>query len=192
MDFFVYSRDAADSAALRGDGGLLEQHWSYMDGFAGSMIARGPTLATDRETPTGSLHVLGLPSVAAAVEFVEREPNNRAGVYAEHFVWRFANLLGRTMWEFGRAPDEPTYLIIARPQRGPKPVPLQAISADVRERLLLYGALSALDDDAETGAAVVMQAPQTETVHALLERGQLGLGVFGEIEIHDWEPGGRR
>jgi uncharacterized protein YciI len=99
LDVFVYSRDAAGTAALRDDDELLEEHWSYMDGFAESMIARGPTLGTDRETATGSLHVLGLPSVDAAHEFVAREPNNRAGVYAEHSVWRFENLLGRTMWE---------------------------------------------------------------------------------------------
>ena len=45
LDFFVYSRDAAGTAALRDDDQLLEKHWSYMDGFAESMIARGPTLA---------------------------------------------------------------------------------------------------------------------------------------------------
>ncbi|MGH9029849.1 MAG: YciI family protein, partial [Acidimicrobiales bacterium] len=64
-DFFVYSRDAVGSGALRDDDELLERRWSYMDGFAESMIARGPTLGNDRETATGSLHVLGLPSVDA-------------------------------------------------------------------------------------------------------------------------------
>jgi len=91
VDFFVYSRDAADSSALRDDDALLEEHWSYMDGFAESMIARGPTLDADRETATGSLHVLGLPGVDAAHEFVAREPNHRAGVYAEHSIWGFEN-----------------------------------------------------------------------------------------------------
>ena len=71
------------------------------------MIARGPTFATDRETVTGSRHILGLRSVDAAHEFVAREPNNRAGVYAEHLVWRLENLLGRTMWELVGAADEP-------------------------------------------------------------------------------------
>ena len=117
-DFFVYSRDAAGTAALRDDDALLEEHWSYMDGFAESMIARGPTLGTERETATGSLHVLGLPSVDAAHEFVAREPNHRAGIYAEHSVWHFENLLGRTMWEFSGAADEPRFLILARSRRG--------------------------------------------------------------------------
>ena len=116
MDFFVYSRDAAGTT-LRGDRELLEEHWSYMGGFAESMIARGPTLAADRETATGSLHVLGLPSVDAAREFVAGDPNNRAGVYADHVIWRFENLLGRTMWEFSSVADEPRFEIIARSDR---------------------------------------------------------------------------
>jgi uncharacterized protein len=107
MVFLVYSRDAPGTEALRDDGELLEEHWSYMDGFADAMIARGPTLAPDRQTATGSLHVLDLPSLAAATEFAEREPNNRAGVYAEHRIWAFQDLLGRTMWEL---PARPTSL----------------------------------------------------------------------------------
>ena len=198
LDFFVYSRDAAGTAALRDDDQLLEEHWSYMDGFAESMIARGPTLGTDRETATGSLHVLGLPSVDAAHEFVAREPNNRAGIYAEHSVWRFENLLGRTMWEFSGAADEPRFLIIARPRRGQltgpsgRPVPPGSLSAELRERLILYGALTRLDDDAPAGVALAVQARERDTVEALLEQGRVGLDAFPDLEIHDWAFGGRR
>jgi uncharacterized protein len=194
-DFFVYSRDAAGAAALRDDDELLEAHWSYMDGFAESMIARGPTLAPDLETATGSLHVLGLPSVDAAQEFVAREPNNRAGVYAEHSVWRFENLLGRTMWEFSGAADEPRFLIIARPRRGQttgRPVPPESLAAELRERLILYGALTALHDAGPGGVALAVQAPEREAVAALLDEGRVGLDVFPDIEIHDWQFGGRR
>ncbi len=106
MDFFVYSRDALGTAGLRDDLTLLEEHWSYMDRFAASMIARGPTLDTDRETATGSLHILALPSVDAVREFVTAEPNNCAGVYGEHLICRFENLLGRSMWEFSGQPAE--------------------------------------------------------------------------------------
>jgi uncharacterized protein len=198
LDFFVYSRDAAGTAALRDDRQLLEEHWSYMDGFAESMIARGPTLGTDRETATGSLHVLGLPSVDAAHEFVAREPNNRAGVYAEHSVWRFENLLGRTMWEFSGAPDEPRFLVIARSRRGPttgksgRPVPPERLSAELRQRLILYGALTTLHDAGLVGIALAVQAPEREAVDPLLEEGRVGLEVFPDVEVHDWEFGGRR
>ena len=194
----MYSRDAPGTAALRDDEELLEEHWSYMDEFAESMIARGPTLGPDRETATGSLHVLGLPSADAAHEFVAHEPNNRAGVYAEHLAWRFENLLGRTMWEFAGASDEPKFLIIAPPDRGrstgtsPKPAPPESLTAELRERLILYGPLTELDDAMQVGIAIAVQAPDRAAVDVLLESGRVGLDVFPNVEIHDWEFGGRR
>jgi uncharacterized protein YciI len=196
LDVFVYSRDAAGSGRLREDDDLLEEHWSYMDAFAESMIARGPTFASDRETVTGSLHILGLPSVEAAHEFVACEPNNRAGVYGEHSVWRFENLLGRTMWEFLRAADEPMFLIIARSHRGQsaeigRPVPAESLSAGLRERLIVYGALTTLADGEPIGVALAIQARDRETVDAVLVE-EKTLGAYRYIEVHDWEFGGRR
>ena len=180
IDFFVYSRDAPGTAALRGDEALLEQHWSYMDRFAESMIARGPTLRADRETATGSLHILGLPSVEAAREFVAREPNNRRGIYAEHTIWRFENLLGRTMWEFAGATDEPKLLVVARSPCRPVPP-----CAEVRDRLILYGALSTLDEAEPVGVALAVQARDREAADPLL-------AAFPDVEEHCWEFGGRR
>jgi hypothetical protein len=169
-----------------------------MDAFAESMIARGPTLAADRETATGSVHVLGLPSVDAAHEFVAREPNNRAGVYADHVIWRFENLLGRTMWAFSGAADEPRFLIIAlldrdeSAGRSSSPVPEESLPPELRERLILYGALSTLDDGEPAGVALAVQAPDRDAVAALLDDERTSFDVFQDVEIHDWEFGGRR
>jgi hypothetical protein len=198
LDFLVYSRDAAGAGVLRDDEQLLEEHWSYMGGFTRSMIARGPTLGADRATATGSLHVLGLPSVDAVHEFVAREPNNRAGVYAEHQVWRFENMLGRTMWEFSGTADLPRFLIIARSYPGETtdasrtPVPPDRLSAELREQLILYGALTTLDDGELVGLALAVQARDKATLDELVDKGRVGLDAFAEIEIHDWEFGGRR
>ena len=194
----MYSRDASGTEALRDDDELLEEHWSYMDRFAASMIARGPTFGTDRATVTGSLHVVGLPSVDAVHQFVAREPNNRAGVYAEHSVWQFENLLGRTMWEFPGASDEPKFMIIARSHGGSEtatrcqPVPLESLSTKLREQLIVYGALGTLDDATLVGIAVAVQAQDRQAVETLLEQGRARVTAFPSIEIHDWEFGGRR
>ena len=169
-----------------------------MDQFAASMIARGPTFGGDRAMVTGSLHVVGLPSVDAVHEFVAREPNNRAGVYAEHSVWRFENLLGRTMWEFTGASDEPKFLIIASSDGGSetaarwRPVPLERLSADLRERLIVYGALATLDDAEPVGVAIAVRARDEQAVETLLEQGRARLTAFPSVEIHHWEFGGRR
>src|SRR5262249_35921649 len=138
---------------------------------------------------TGSLHVLGLPDVEAAREFVAREPNNRAGVYGEHLVWRFENLLGRTMWEFPGSADEPRFLVVARSQR--RPPPPEGLPAALRERLILYGALSTPGSEEAVGAALAVQAESRHAVAALLEDAGFGDGA-PDLEIHDWEFGGRR
>jgi hypothetical protein len=189
LDFFVYSRDAAGTDALRGDADLLEKHWSYMDAFADSMVARGPTFGADRETVTGSLHVLGLPDLDAVDEFVAQEPNNRAGVYGEHLVWRFDNLLGRTMWEFPHTADEPRFLVIARSER--RPPPPTSLAAALRERLILYGGLRTPDDAEPVGVALAVQAQNRQAVAGLVEEAGIGDGTR-EVEIHDWTFGGRR
>jgi uncharacterized protein len=188
VDFFVYSRDAADAAALREDPELLEEHWAYMDAFADSMIARGPTLDADRENATGSLHVLGLSGVTAVREFVAAEPNNRAGLYREHELWRFENLLGRSMWEFSSRVVEPRFLIVGCSQSAP-PVSPEALPAELRERLILYGVLGKLDDGEPAGVALAVQARDRGAAVALAEN---ALRVSAGVEIHDWEFGGRR
>jgi uncharacterized protein len=84
MEFFCYHRDRPGSMALREE--LLEKHWSYMDRYAAQMIARGPTLAGDGDTPTGSVHIVDLPGPAAARAF--EEPSHQAGVYRDVLLRR--------------------------------------------------------------------------------------------------------
>jgi uncharacterized protein len=146
-----------------------------MDRFADGMIARGPTLAPDRETWTGSLHILDLPGPAAAREFVAREPYNRAGLFEEHLIRRFDNRLGRTMWEFAGGSGQPRFLVIADSL---------AKAAVPPERLIVYGELLTLDDATPAGVALALEAPTRQAVETLLGRAR--------AEIHAWEFGGRR
>ncbi|MFD3375099.1 MULTISPECIES: YciI family protein [unclassified Streptomyces] len=117
MEFFCYHRDRPGSLPLRER--LGEEHWSYMDGYAAQLIARGPTFADDGETPTGSVHIVGLPDPAAARAFAFDEPTYQAGAYRDVLLRRWRNLLGRTMWEFpgGRTGGD-RYLVLGL---GPDP-----------------------------------------------------------------------
>jgi uncharacterized protein YciI len=110
VEFFCYHRDRPGSMTLREE--LLEEHWSYMDRYTAEMIARGPTLAGD--TPTGSVHIVGLPDPAAARAFAFDEPGYQAGVYRDVLLRRWRNLLGRTMWDFpGGRTGGNRYLVLA-------------------------------------------------------------------------------
>jgi hypothetical protein len=167
-----------------------------MDRFADGMIARGPTLAADRETWTGSVHVVDLPSAEAAREFVEREPYNRAGLFEHHVVRRFKNLLGRTMWESPEGSADPRFFVIAhvRAEAGEHAFagPLSGFTALPRERLIVHGELLTPDDARPAGVALALQAPTRDAADALLRGGQAGLDEHFDVQILDWEFGGRR
>lgn len=182
MEFFVYHRDRPGSEKLRTE--LLEEHWSYMDRYATEMIARGPTLS-DGDTPTGSVHIVDLPDPAAARAFAFDEPGYQAGAYRDVLLRRWHNMLGRTMWDFpGGRTGGNRYLVLGLGT--PQAADLAAVPPDSDE-LIAYGPL--LSDDGTTwlGTAALVRAPSADTARAVLivER-------YADIEVHNWQFGGRR
>jgi hypothetical protein len=180
MEFFCYHRDRPGSLALREE--MLERHWSYMDGYATEMIARGPTFA-DGETPTGSVHVLDLPDPATARAFAFDEPNYQAGVYRDVLLRRWRNLLGRTMRDFagGRSGGN-RYLVLGLGT---------GAGADLeppadREELIAYGPLLADDGTTWLGSGVLLRAADADAARAVLTADR-----YASIEVHNWAFGGR-
>jgi uncharacterized protein YciI len=179
MEFFCYHRDRPGSAALRDE--LLEDHWSYMDGYAKEMIARGPTL--DGDTATGSVHILDLPDPAAARAFAFDEPNYQAGVYRDVLLRRWRNTLGSTMWDFsGGRTGGNRYLVLGL---GSGQAADLAVPPD-RDELIAYGPLLSDDDTTWLGTAVLLRAPDPDTARAVLTSTR-----YSAIEVHDWQFGGR-
>jgi hypothetical protein len=154
-----------------------------MDRYSRQMIARGPTLADDGDTPTGSVHIVDLPDPAAARAFVFDEPNYQAGVYRDVLLRRWRNTLGRTMWEFptGRTGGN-RYLVLGlgSGQAADLAVPPN------RDELIAYGPL--LSDDSVTwlGTAVLVRALDPDRARAVLTP-----GGYADIEVHNWRFGGR-
>ncbi|MBF5031675.1 hypothetical protein IRY44_18175 [Micromonospora sp. ANENR4] len=180
MDFFCYHRDRHGSKALRSD--LVEEHWAYMDRFAEQMIARGPTLAVDG-TPTGSVHILGLPGLADARAFAFDEPNYQAGAYRDVMLRRWRNMLDRTMWDFpGGRTGGNRYLVLGLgPEQDDGPVLPQR-----QDELIAYGPL--LSDDGVTwvGTAALVRATGPDEARAVLAADR-----YAEVEVHNWVFGGR-
>ncbi|MEU1790198.1 YciI family protein [Streptomyces sparsogenes] len=182
MEFLCYHRDRPGSLALRHE--LLEEHWSYMDGYAKEMIARGPTFADDGETLTGSLHIADLPDPAAARAFAFDEPGYQAGAYRDVLLRRWRNTLGRTMWDFPGGPaGGHRYLVLGLGTGQPADL---APPPDGDE-LIAYGPL--LSDDGTTwlGTAALVRAPSPDAARALLTPDR-----YAAIEVHNWRFGGRR
>jgi uncharacterized protein YciI len=185
MEFLCYHRDRAGSDPLRD--ALVQAHWSYMDGFAEHMIARGPTLTEDGRFATGSIHVLDLPGSAEARAFAFDEPNYQAGVYRDVLLRRWSNRLGRTMWQFpGGRDGGRRFLILGFGEPGPiDGAPDTTLPAHIDE-LIAYGPL--LDDDGTTwlGTAVLLRAADAATAGTVLTE-----SAYAQFEVHPWRFGGR-
>ncbi|MER7674858.1 YciI family protein [Kitasatospora sp. NPDC096128] len=181
MEFLCYHRDRPGSLPLRDE--LLEAHWSYMDGYAQEMIARGPTLTDDGALPTGSVHIVDLAGPAAARAFAFDEPGYQAGVYRDVLVRRWRNTLGRTMWEFpgGRTGGD-RFLVLGL--GAGQPVDL-ALPAD-RDGLIAYGPLLSDDGTAWLGTAALLRAPGPDAARAVLTADR-----YTDVEVHRWQFGGR-
>ncbi|WP_405595610.1 YciI family protein [Streptomyces sp. NBC_01092] len=184
MEFFCYHRDRPGSLALREQ--LQEEHWSYMDLFAEQLIARGPTFAADGETPTGSVHIVDLPDPAAARAFAFDEPNYQAGAYRDVLLRRWRNMLGRTMWDFPGGADEGNRYMVLGLGLGPDRTAAPAEPPE-NDELIAYGPLLSDDGTAWLGTAALVRAPDAATARTVLES-----AVYADVEVHDWEFGGRR
>lgn len=181
MEFLCYHRDRPGSTPLRY--ALLEEHWAYMDRYAATTIARGPTLAGDLETLTGSLHILDLPDPAAARRFAFDEPGYQAGAYRDVLLRRWRNALGRTMWDFpgGRTGDD-RYLVLGlgSGQAADLAVP------SGRDDLIAYGPLLSDDGGTWVGTAALLRAPGPDAARAVLTADR-----YADVEVHRWRFGGR-
>ena len=181
MEFFCYHRDRPSSMTLREE--LAERHWSYMDQYQAEMIARGPTLAGDGDSATGSVHIVGLPGPAAARAFAFDEPNYQAGVYRDVLLRRWRNLLGRSMWDFPGGPDGGSRYLVLGLGAG------QAADLAVppgRDELIAYGPLLSDDGAAWLGTAALVRALDPGRARAVLTPQR-----YAGIEVHSWQFGGR-
>jgi uncharacterized protein len=180
MEFFCYHRDRPGSTPLRNQ--MVEEHWSYMDQFAATMVARGPTF-TSGGTLTGSVHILDLPDPAAARAFAFEEPSYQAGAYRDVMLRRWHNSLGRTMWDFrGGLSDDSRYLVLGFTLQPAT----EATELPARDQLIVSGPLLSDDGSWVLGAAVCMEASDADSARQVLSADR-----YSGIEVHQWRFGGR-
>jgi uncharacterized protein len=184
--FIVYGRDG--SAFDYGPNDRHEAHQAYMDAWLSHLIARGPTLSSDGEDHTGSVHVIEVDNADIARGFAYREPYAQAGWYAEVSVTPMVPAVDGTMWDHPRPAGDQvsSFLRASWPAR-----PLEDV-ASVRRRLAesnppwLFAGLLLTDDQESTSgmAAAVDLSPSdaTDQLRACLD--------FEEVEVHRWTRGG--
>lgn len=199
MEYFFYCRDKAGSAALRKQ--HVQTHWSFMDGYADKMIARGPTLTEDGSAQTGSMHIVDLPDAAAAHVFAYEEPFYKEGVFADVIIRRWHNALGRTMWQYQGDPDHNRrFLLIGhgKPRMNEKRSTLlnehqhYLLQPQYAPHFINRGPLLSDDGTEWVGSAMLVEFPSREAVEAMLaDEPYTRAGLYERMEILNWRFGGR-
>lgn len=177
MEFLCYHRDRVGSLPLRE--ALVEEHWSYMDRFDKELIARGPTF--DGDTLLGSVHIVDLPDPAAVRAFAFEEPCYQAGAYRDVLIRRWRNALGRTMWDFSGGREG--YFVLGL---GAGEAVDLALPAD-QDGLIAYGPLLSDDGSAWLGTAALVRKPDSDAAKAVLT-----VDRYADVEVYEWQFGGRR
>jgi uncharacterized protein YciI len=200
VEYFVYCRDRPGAGELRSR--LTEAHWTFMDRYEGSMIARGPTMTTDGTAATGSVHIVDLPDAEAAHVFAFDEPNYKAGVYASVLVRRWSNASGRTMWDFaGGVSGYRRFLVLGHGRAattalndGLRDEQCRHLEAGgYRDRLIVCGPLLSDDGSAWAGTAAMVELPDQAAAEAMLADSPFTrAGLYDTVEVHPWRFGGRR
>jgi len=102
-----------DGLAFGSADDLPEAHWTYMDSWADALIARGPTMSVDGHH-TASVHVVELPTSAAAHRFAHEEPFAMAGWYSTISVSPVVPSMDGSMWDRPAAvPGQASCLVTA-------------------------------------------------------------------------------
>jgi uncharacterized protein len=198
VEYFIYCRDEPGTEALLEE--HAEAHWSFMDGYADVMIARGPTTDPAGEIHTGSMHMVDLPNSEAANRFAFEEPYYRAGAYGEVLKRRWRNVLGRTMWDFAGAESGSRFLIIGHGGKGVDAVHDELVARRRRylrdggylDRFIECGPLLSDDGGRWMGSAMLVELPDRASVDVMLTQDPYVLeGLYARVDVHPWQFGGR-
>lgn len=191
MQYFFYGRDRAGAGQLRRE--TMERHWSFMDGYAEQMIARGPTLSAPDGEMTGSMHLVELPSPEAAQVFAFQEPFFQAGVFSEMLVRRWHNELARTMWEF-TGPGGQRFLVIGTghpSSEGASAEQLGYLRSQAAQNLIAHGPTFS-EQDEWIGSVTLLELPDLAAAEQLMNDSPAArAGLYERLEIHHWRFGGR-
>jgi len=200
VQYLFYCRNKPNVDDLRME--HREEHWSFMDGYDDRFIARGPTLMPDRETATGSMHVVDLQSDEEAKVFAYDEPFAKAGVFDEIIIRRWTNALKRTMWKFDGDDSNPRFLFLGHGREGDDVTDQRNALLEVHRAFLaspekmkmqiLRGPLWDMSGDIWVGSFFLLEAPTRDAAKAFFEGEPYTVnGLYAHTEFHDWRFGGR-
>lgn len=176
-----------------------EAHWAYFDDHRDHFIARGATQTDDQARTLSSVLFVEFDGWDEVRRFVENEPHNRNGVFADVRICRWNHALGRTQREFPRKDDQACWYIRGFGKPGSHdrrnelaPVHRAYFAAYDTENFIVRGGV--LDDSGELwqGSANLIALPSRKAVEAFLAEEPFYInGLYDNVLVERYKFGGR-
>ena len=185
---------APDAMARRE--GAMDAHLSWIGAHKEQIRFAGPLLEDDGTTPKGTFFLIDAPDRAAAEAFIAGEGYNKAGMFAEVEIKRYAC---SKPWRQGDITLEPgMQLFICECIDGPDGIELRKSTGPahhkyqggIMDRFVMHGPTRTDDGKKVTGSTFFIQVADRAAAEALVHNEPMAMaGVFSEIRIDRWRFG---
>lgn len=174
----------------------MEAHLSYIAERKDQIRFAGPLLDDDGTMPTGTWFMIDAPDRAAAEAFIAGEGYNRAGMFGDVEIRRYASSKPWRQHDISVEPD--MQMFICECIDGPEGIEIRrttgaahhAYQAGIMDRFIAHGPTRTDDGSKVTGSTFIIQVTDRAAAQALVDNEPMArAGVFSEIRIDRWRFG---
>lgn len=174
----------------------MEPHLAYVREHRDMVRFCGPLLTDDGAGFLGTMFIIDAPDRAAAEAFIAGEGYNRAGLFGDIQITRFATSMAFT--QLDRTPDPAMQMFVCECIDGPQGAELRKqtgpahheFQAGVMDRFIARGPLRSDDGGDLIGSLFVIEVPDRAAAEAFIQGEPMtGAGVFSDIRITRWRYG---
>ena len=192
--FTIRCRYGADALSRRES--AMEPHLSWIADHKEMIRFAGPLLTDDGATPTGTFFIVDAPDRAAAEAFIGGEGFNKAGMFADVEIKRYACSKPWRQAEFEVEAGMQLFIcecidgvdgIEIRKSTGPAHHKYQG---GIMDRFVMHGPTRTDDGKTVTGSTFIIQVADRAAAEDLVYNEPMAkAGVFREIRIDRWRFG---
>lgn len=182
--------------ALEKRDGAMAAHVAWLADHRDMIRFAGPLLAEDGTTPTGTFFILDVPDRAAAEAFIAGEGFNKAGMFSDIEIKRYACSKPWSMADI--KVEDGMQMFVCECIDGPDAATLRpqtaaahhAYQGSIIDRYIAHGPLRTDDCVGLVGSLFIIEVADRAAAEKLVnEEPMTAGGVFKEVRIHRWRYG---
>jgi hypothetical protein len=174
----------------------MAAHLSHIAAHRDRIRFAGPLLTDDGAAPTGTWFMIDAPDRAAAEAFIAGEGYNRAGMFAEVEIKRYAS--SKPWRQRDIAVEDGMQMFVCECIDGPDGIEIRKTTGPahheyqgaIMDRFVAHGPTRSDDGKKVTGSTFIIQVADRAAAEALVANEPMTqAGVFAEIRIDRWRFG---